>query len=287
MKRDLSYWHFFTGNIPDGLLFRDRTDYIAMMNFIPIALQQANVCIYCFEIMSNHLHFLVSGTSEEVFKFFLALRKLLKRYLQRRYGNSSIMNRFEAHILPVDSDEYFRDLTAYILRNCYKAGICDPYRYEWGTADLYFNPNLERIQSRRIDSMAVRDVEKMLKSRQKLPGAYEVTGGIVLPKSYVDYPFVEREFGTSLELFAKIKYWNHENEVEERQDQRERSAYSDSDLLTKLQAEFRDYHVSGFADMDSTTFRNFISKLHRKYGASKKQIRRLMGAEEELIERFY
>ena len=111
--------------------------------------------------------------------------------------------------------------------------------------------------------------------------------GIVLPQSYVNYQFIENKFGTSLDFFERIRYWNQENEVEEIQEKSERSAFSDAELLAKLQTDFEDHHVSGFADMDPTTFRKFISKLHRKYGASRKQVRRLMGADEELIERFY
>ena len=287
MKRNISYWHFCTNSIPNGILFKDREDYKAVMNFIPIALQQADVTIYCFVIMSNHVHFLLSGAREEVYKFYLVLKKLLKRYLNDKYGDSSVMNQFTDNIIAVITDEYFRNVTAYILRNPYKAKICDPYRYRWGTAALYFNPFLSLVRSERIDSMRVRSVEKMLRSRQKLPGKYVMADGIVLPQSYVNYQFIENKFGTSLDFFERIRYWNQENEVEEIQEKSERSAFSDAELLAKLQTDFEDHHVSGFADMDPTTFRKFISKLHRKYGASRKQVCRLMGADEELIERFY
>lgn len=287
MRRDLRYWHLCSKDIPDGIIFKDEEDFKAGMNFMPLALQGVDATVYCFTLMNNHIHVLISGEIESVLTFFNTYCKFLRRYLQDKYGDSSIISLFTESVIPVQDGKYFRNLVIYILRNCWKAKICGPYNYQWSTANLYFNPWLRLLPSTTIGQMRVRDVEQMLHTRRRLPEHYRVAGGIVLPLSYIDYKTVEKEFGSSLDMFEAMRYWNLENEFEESVDGAERPVYSDTTLMEKMKKDFEELHVKGIEDMDVVTFRKFVHRLHLKYGASRKQVKRITGADDETIRRFY
>ena len=66
------YWHLCTPGQLSGILFSSKEDYVYAMNLIALcaALYLRRVKIYTFQVMSNHLHFVLSGSKEDVLEFF-------------------------------------------------------------------------------------------------------------------------------------------------------------------------------------------------------------------------
>ena len=68
-------WHMCTpGNWP-GVLFKCRDDYVFGMNMVALAAwNYKRIKIFTFQLMSNHLHFVMVGNKNDVIDFSLRLR---------------------------------------------------------------------------------------------------------------------------------------------------------------------------------------------------------------------
>lgn len=73
-------WHLCTpGNWP-GVLFKSREDSVYGMNMVGVAAYNSRyVKILMFQLMSNHLHFVILGAETDVMEFY----SVLKRYMLR------------------------------------------------------------------------------------------------------------------------------------------------------------------------------------------------------------
>lgn len=285
MENKMAYWHLCSQELPDKLIFRTKNEYVTGMNSIPLAMQGTNITIYCFALMSNHFHFLLSGKKEQVKRFFLKLKIRLGKML---YSNSpdSPLNNLRPTLVMVNDEEHFRVEVAYILRNCAAAGICDPYTYRWNTGYLYFNPRLQFLNSTKVGNMPPQALRSILHTKIALPDDYRIAEGMILPESYVDYHKVEDVFGKSLDLFAILRNWQLEQKESLLSTGTEHEMYDDETLLELLQSEFRIFHVSGFEDMKPAMRRRFVPIMRNKYGSPVSQIRRFTGLDEKTIRRF-
>ena len=52
------YYHVYTKGLEDDVIFRNREDFVAGMNYVPVSLKNAGVDVIVFVLMSNHFHFL-------------------------------------------------------------------------------------------------------------------------------------------------------------------------------------------------------------------------------------
>ena len=62
----MGYFHVYTKGLEDRLIFRDREDFIAGMNLVAVVCFSVEVRLLAFVLMSNHVHFVVRGSREEV-----------------------------------------------------------------------------------------------------------------------------------------------------------------------------------------------------------------------------
>ena len=282
----MNYYHLFSSPVP-GLIFRDEEDFRTGVNLLAGSISDTDVILYCYYLMNNHFHLLLSGDDTASHSFFLRYKGRLVKYLARKYGSSGNLAGMEMGLVPVESEAHFRQEVCYILRNPFKAGIDAPYSYPWSSGWIYFNPILEWIKGERVETLSKRQIQRSLHSFIELPGHYEILNGMILPRSFVEFRKVEAVFGSSVLFFNALRDWNTEQEVRGRHDGMDYTTYPDEILMQKLRKDFAFYHVSGFSEMDFRTAGRFIAMMHRKYGCSKKQIQRVTGFDPERIERFF
>lgn len=203
MKR---FYHVYTKGLDQDIIFRERADYVAGMNYVPVSLHGLDLDLLAFVLMSNHFHFIIYGTKEECEHFIDHYKRLVSRYVRNRYGTVKLLRSVKTSCSEIDmSNESLKRLIAYVLNNPVKAGInCMPQNYEWGSGCCYFS-NFDKIPNKRpLSDFGVREQIALLKSEVKLDGAYLVNdSGYIDPSSYVNVGFVERLFGRarSLEYF--------------------------------------------------------------------------------------
>ena len=239
------YWHLCSDELPDNLIFKTVEDFRQGMNSIPIALQGMNIIIFCFTLMNNHFHFLLSGKKAEAIRFFCKLKTRLGKCIQ---NTSHPLRRLKPVLVEITSPEMFKTEVAYILRNCLKARICDPYTYPWNTCRLYFRRNIFDAKPYRIEEMS----RKQIKS----------------------------------DLSTCVSNWKVEQESARYEMNENRAMYDDTTLMEKLNKDFEYYGVKGFDEMDVTMRRIFARLLRNKYGSDVKQICRICGLDSETVKRF-
>ena len=98
-----NYWHLCSDELPNDLIFRNDKEYVYGMNSIPLALQSVKIKIYCFTLMSNHLHILLSGEKKQAEIFFNKLKQHLGMLLPH-----SPLRGLKPKLIEVPDEEAFR-----------------------------------------------------------------------------------------------------------------------------------------------------------------------------------
>lgn len=186
------YWHIYTPGVETPVLFGVKEDYVFMMNLIcQSAVATYGMEILAFEVMSNHLHIVVSGEESFARRFFAFLGKRLKR-CAKSLTCKEIPSSFEARYKEIDSLQSLRNTIVYVNRNGF---VTDrnytPFTYPWGTGKYYFNgADFGGVNT----NLNVNEMRRMFRGRATiLPDKYQVNDGYILPSSYCNL-----ELGMSL-----------------------------------------------------------------------------------------
>ena len=204
------YYLVTTKHLEDGLWFRDEEDFVTGMNYVAIqAALTPEVMVLAFILMSNHVHFVLYGTRQEVEAFVNGFKGRFSHYLGRKYGVKEFLRRNKLDIKEISEDEAeaLERAIAYVQMNCVAASIClYPGQYPWGTGSTFFQAGWDGRDSgsrhatqkyRRLGNLSGRERIRLMHSRAalKLPNEWLLSeSGFVLPESYVDVNHVESVF---------------------------------------------------------------------------------------------
>lgn len=278
-------YHVCTDGLSRSVMFRDDSDYISGMNDIPICLLVTAIKVYCFCLMSNHVHFIMNGTESGCMAFIRKYKRLRSLRNRARYGSIGLENTPDISVKILDDAEYQMNAISYVIRNPLAAGLkMAPWHYPWSSSSLYFSQGYDFSRYRKVSELSCKEFRETLKTRQTVPDNYLVRNdGLIWPGSYVDYTSVEKIFGTPRRfLYYLSKNQDIENEISD--GLVARSRYSDSELAASVgsvcQARFRHAHPEKL----SIENRYVLAKeLHRKYRASAKQIARVIGLDADIL----
>ena len=204
------YYLVTTKHLEDGLWFRDEEDFVTGMNYVAIqAALTPEVVVLAFILMSNHVHFVLYGTRQEVEAFVNGFKGRYSHYLGRKYGVKEFLRRNKLDIKEISEDEAeaLERAIAYVQMNCVAASIClYPGQYPWGTGSTFFQAGWDgrnfgsrhaAQKYRRLGNLSGRERIRLMHSRAalKLPNEWLLSeSGFVLPESYVDVNHVESVF---------------------------------------------------------------------------------------------
>ena len=197
MKRE-GFWLVTTEHLKDKLWFRDEEDFKVGMNLIAVLSTVYPISICAFILMSNHVHFVLWGKSEDVEAFIRRFKKQYSQYYSHRYGSGKELLR--DNIIDIQEvfieDASFHRALAYVQMNCVAARIClYPFDYPWGTGDSFFRSGVPKGIN--AGSLSRRELERRLHSRTQIPNNFIFNeNGFVNPYSYVSVKLVESIFRT-------------------------------------------------------------------------------------------
>ena len=272
------YYHLYTTALKKCQLFRNDSDRIFFLNRLAIYRVEYNVVIYAYCLMDNHIHLLVSGEEESILAFFRQLKTMYGWYLSK--SETEVVNvdltEFKANLRVIKGEEDFKTVVAYILRNPFAAGIDSPYSYNWSSAYLYFNPRVEYFRGIPLKTYGIRKAREILKTRITLPDSYTVFDDMFSPVSWCNFRRVERVFGKSSDFFRLVSKWNLEQDEEAKIEAIEKNTYTDSALLSKITEYCRLQGVDKVEDLTKAELRVLATTSHKRWGASKKQIQRIL-----------
>ena len=201
-----------------------------------------------------------------------------------RDGVSDILPRDGFDVHAVLDPRQFRNEVAYILRNCYKARMCSPFSYEWGSIDVYFNPTRDLLPGTPVSALGTVEVRRLLRTRECVPQHYEVRDGRVMNRSFVDYAYVERQFGDSLTFFNVLRVWDLESSVALSHGISEQVTFSDAELAVRLNRLCRkEYGADSVQLLDRKSLLLLARTASRSFGAGKNQLARLLNLSADIL----
>ena len=271
----MAYFHVYTKGLEDRQIFKERKDFIAGMNILAVTILGSDVRLLAFVLMSNHFHFVVESDRDQAERFIWLYKFYLSRFYKQEYGEANVLKRLCTTVAEIeDPVEGLKRLIAYVLNNPVKAGInCVPQGYEWSSANCYFNQMDYKQGTTKLSDYGVRDLRKILRSKKQLPGHWRLNSSqYIIPQSYVDYAAVERCYSTSRSFEFYLS-----SSLALRKSVNDNVSFSDmavqmalSELLEKK------YDVSDVSELDDFMRKGLVRDLKGRFGASPKQIARLM-----------
>lgn len=127
-------YHAYTSGREMPILFTNKEDLTFAMNVIALASFEFREALktLAFEVMDNHLHFVICGTQEDVKEFFRRIVRKLKRTIP-------MAGQMKLSLKPIEDLASMRNNIVYTNRNGYVANPgYTPFSYPWGTGRYYF-----------------------------------------------------------------------------------------------------------------------------------------------------
>lgn len=197
MRKEIKIWLVTTQHLEDGLWFPQEADFKAGMNYVAALAAEGSVFVLAFVLMSNHVHFVLMGTRDDVERFANEFKRRHSRYLHLKYGLGKLLKGNDVDIREIlPEGEALLRAVAYVQMNPVAANICPyPTQYPWGSGDAFFCANPHR--GIRVDSLSARARYRLMHSKTHLPGHWIICEeGYVLPRSYVRVDIVEDGYRT-------------------------------------------------------------------------------------------
>lgn len=280
------FWHLCTPGELQSIIFRDNDDYVFGMNLIALVTGFYRDCmkLYTFQIMSNHLHFVVSGEADMVDSFFCDIKKRLQRYLSMKYSISNLKG-FSHKLFAVDSLKYLRNVIAYVNRNGYLVDRnSTPFSYKWGANGYYFNPLVSNESKMYVSDIPVAIQRKLFRCRDvSVPNDYYLSGGYVSPLCYCS--ILEGE------LF--FKHGNHYFNLVSRQIEGfadiskeigDSVTFTDEELFyAAVSLSRKKFNAGSLNELNKDDKFELARILHYDYNASNKQIRRILRLDDFVV----
>jgi hypothetical protein len=268
------FYHVYTKGLEDDVIFRERADYVAGMNYVPVSISGLKIEMLTFVLMSNHFHFVVYGVQAECERFIDHYKSLVSRYVRNKYGIRKLLRAVKTSCSEIDlRNEGLKRIIAYVLNNPVKAGVnCMPQNYEWGTGRCFFTNIAQSSAMRYLSEFGVREQIAMLRSEVKLDASLRVNeSGYIDPACYVNSRFVESLFGRarSLEYFLSVS--NRSSS-----DGEGPVVFSDTLVLAGLRELLeKKYEALGVDELSFELKRKLILDIRRQFNSPPKQLARV------------
>ncbi len=288
MERNV--YHVCTSGLAKSLWFLDDEDYVDGMNSIPLCALTAGVSIYCFCLISNHVHFILGGTEDSCIGFIRKYKWRRSSQMSLKYGNEHSISGSDIFIKPIDSQEYLKSAIAYVMRNPMSAGMAVfPNDYRWSSSNLYFaDRTLRRRQYRSIGELSLSRKRRMFKSKIILPDDYMIDcEGTIFPGSYVDYRYVEEVYRYPKHF---LYYLSSTNDFQQELETGilTKSSYKDNELLASMEGISSDmFRGRRFSALKIEERYLVAREIRKRYGTEAKQLARITSLDYDSLKHMF
>ncbi|MCR5351057.1 MAG: transposase [Bacteroidales bacterium] len=265
-----------TDHLTDRLWFRDDDDFKVGMNLIAVIAHTSRVRILAFILMSNHVHFVIAGSQEDIERVITEFKRRYSNYYQRKYGIKEFLRKNKVDFKMIDPNgEAPERAIAYVLMNSVAANICpNAFFYPWGSASVYFNPAPR--SGKRVGDYSGNGLKRLIHSKQPLPPEYIILdAGYVDPASFVAKGYVEHQFRTP----ARMNYFlNSSSKARARLEEKALPSFRDQNILSSAKdlcmSLFRKGNVLELTD---TQLGELLRQLRYRFSADISQLARILG----------
>lgn len=272
-----SFYHLCTGENHSDFLVSE-SDFKTAINVLAMCISiYGEISLFCFELMSNHLHLLLSGSKETIESFFRFYIKILYRCFKAE-GKTKDISDLPFKCQPVENLSHLLNVIVYIHRN---ASVADnkfsPYTYRWGTGRYYFNPEAHARYDANKQKVTLCQRQLFSHSRKfdDVSGLFEIDN-YISPLSFCKIEEGEKLFsGAGQYLYMLTK--NVESSKFISDEIGERITYNDYDLYPVVVKMARQMSETGEISTLTPSQKVTLAKtLHYDYNSGNKQISRLL-----------
>lgn len=271
------FWHLYTdGRLMEDFLRSEEDFKTAMTALAVTAILFPKVRIITFELMGNHVHFILNGYAEDCLEFFGMFKARVRRVLHS-YERIINWDCFCAEILSIDSLSALRNEIIYVNRNGFVVNPqYTPFSYPWGGGGAYFTPIFRMLPAKSVRELGFNKARELTHYRdvKSLEGLKFVGDIAYIPS------FCRTDIGESMFRDARSYFNSLTRNAEAFSQIAER--LKDSIFLTdeELYAAAVRYADKAFGSKQLTLLSpeqkiQLARELHFRYNASNQQIRRL------------
>lgn len=278
---------FFHLHTPDKhpVVFPDPNSYRTAMTLIAICAHDCpDIRIITFELMSNHMHFVLCGEEEACRRFFALFKKRWRQSLRIRKTVMDLSG-FTDRIVSIPTLESLRNQICYTNRNNYVVDPSHtPFSYPYGSGNCYFLPVNQNRADMLFGSLTIRQKRELLHSHHlDYPKDYAIIDGYISPASYCAIAFGERLFRDARHYFFKLSR-DIESDREVAKTLGEAVYYTDDELNAILFKKCKDDYGGQRATLLPQSEKQILARqLHFDYNADNEKIARLLKLPHALV----
>jgi len=200
------FWHLWTPENHE-IVFPDEKSFRAGMGLVGICARQSkDVQVVTFELMSNHVHFVLSGTEEAAKEFFQMFRDHLSRFFKRQ-GEARNLKGFDCSLRQVETLDDLRNVIAYTNRNGFLVNPAEtPFNYPWGANGYYFNRHAKMRFRESTKTMTFKERRDLAQSRQaeSVNEGLTMVDGCLCPLTYCKIELWEGLFWDAHQYVSRV-----------------------------------------------------------------------------------
>ncbi len=282
----MDIYHVYTKGMEKKLWFQDCEDYKFGMNNVPVCAMIADVNILCFCLMSNHVHFILSGREENCVRFIREYKRQNSKYLKSRYHRHRPLAGSDIGIKKIEPGEHLKTAIAYVMRNPVAAGLgMMPSEYLWSSSSAYFSEASSQWGMYcRLGDLSGEAIRELFRTRVQLPDDYILReDGTISPGSYVDSRAVEKLYSSPRQLLFHLSS-NKDMEEEMENGILAKARYNDTELKASMENLCSEmFHGRDFTSLKIEDRYRVAKEIRRRYGAGPKQISRITALNYETL----
>ncbi|MCQ2184148.1 MAG: hypothetical protein MJY62_01895 [Bacteroidales bacterium] len=267
-------------------MFSNEDDFKVAMSVLAVCSRvHSRIRIYAFQLMSNHIHFVVGGEVGDIMEFFDYFVSRLRKAL----GGGMDLSGFTLKLFPVTDLSYMRNAIVYVNRNGFVVNRnVTPFSYPWGSSQCFFQPLAARYVLAAGEPIGNSRLRALMHSRSCDEFKdLEMIDGYVSPLEFCDVGTAERLFRDAAQYFNLISR-NVEVYSEVAKSIGESVFFSDSDLFqVALKLAKQCYGASDLRTLNVSDKLDLARRLHFDYNAGNKQIHRLLKIEQNTLESLF
>lgn len=272
------FWHLYTdGRVMEDFLCTEKDFKTAMTALAVAAVLCKKVGIITFELMSNHIHMILNGESDECLELFGRFKARLRRIFKT---NGRVINweAFKADILPIETLNALRNEIIYVNRNAFVANPqFTPFSYPWGGGCAFFLPCLNLLPVRSLKEVGFNKARELTHFREiRLIDDLKFFGDIAFIPSFCRTDIGESMFRDARSYFNSLTR-NAEAFSQIAQRLKDSVFLTDEEMYAAATMYAEKTYGNRQLSLLNPEQKIQISKeLHFKYNASNQQIRRLL-----------
>lgn len=271
------FFHVCTDGENNGIVHSDEQDYQQSIKIMAIKALQYGVVIISYDLMSTHAHInCYSENYEQAEKFAEGYKRDYSKYFYLRHKVNGVYRGINCRPIEINDVFYLKRCISYVLLNPVVAMIVKrPEDYRWSSFDCYYNKS--PITGRNVNTLSDSERRRIFRTRI----GFKDSGLIIdekenlVPRSFVDYRFVENLFGGRTEFYKSLALTDSVSEEERYVGHTVR--YNDNELFAEaMDLAGKRYGKSQLSELRREEKLKMVLPLKKRTGANVKRIGRIL-----------